>query len=266
MSSGEADITSRFELSAGSRACQLDIGVLTVMQRVARIIGRDLHVELRVPVADVAAQEVGAAGDLEDKPFARRQSHRLRRQAEAKSHRHARRKRLGRVNVDGDLSGGGARLVDPAAGGADRAHGQELVGAIGRAAAGAGHHVRIDLVGTEGEAQGNGAAELHLLLHRHLEGKSLVSYLVEAGGYRGPEGYRRPSVRAAFARLAGEPVRRGVGAAGGQIEPKRRAARKRPIRRGPVGARAFNPISHPRLRGIAVVEAVKKMIEEGERF
>ncbi len=65
------------------------------MQCVPGKIGRNLHIELRVAVAHVAAQQIGAAADIEPQTLARLQNNRLRRQTEAQRDRNARRQRLG---------------------------------------------------------------------------------------------------------------------------------------------------------------------------
>ena len=102
--------------------------------------------------------------------------------------------------------GGGARGIDLATRWPDRAHGEDAVGAVRRDQAGAGHHMRIDLVRAEGEAHGHGAGQFHLLIDQHLVAEALVDHIVQAGAHDGTEGHRRPSVQAALLRIAHQPV------------------------------------------------------------
>src|SRR5436305_11932043 len=85
---------------------ELDVGVRTVMQGVAREVGRDVQIELSMTMADITSEQVGAAAYVKPQLFACFQLGRRGRQAKQQLHRLARDKRFAHTRVDCDFARG----------------------------------------------------------------------------------------------------------------------------------------------------------------
>jgi hypothetical protein len=115
-------LTITFSISAPMRSFLSRAVVVAALQTVARsVVGWRLHVELRVAVALVGAQQVRPTGDVDAQAFFRLQQDRLRRQAESERQRLTGRQRPRRVDIDDDFRGSASLSVDLAARWSDRA-------------------------------------------------------------------------------------------------------------------------------------------------
>lgn len=103
---------TRFDFLAAD-PLQLDIGLRSIVKRVAGKIRGHRHVEMGVSVADIAPQQIGAAGDIEPQFLAAPQPRRGGRQAERQNHRLIGCQRLPHPRVDGNLAAGTAGWIDP---------------------------------------------------------------------------------------------------------------------------------------------------------